>query len=136
MTLTPDVVQVARELEEGTAAETNIGDPLAAADSDNDILLYSIVEDPTDTPTTSDDEKFDIDSRIRSVEGQDRARTTSPSPTRGSVANSSGIRRRLSRAKDPSGAMGDATVTITLMDVNEAPLFGDDSSDDLVRHGE
>ena len=24
---------------------------------------------------------------------------------------------------DPSGAMGDATVTITLMDVNEAPMF-------------
>ena len=44
-TTTADVVEVARELEEGTAAKTNIGDPVAAADADNDILLYSIVED-------------------------------------------------------------------------------------------
>ena len=47
-TATPDVVEVARELEEGTAAKTNIGDPVAAADADNDILLYSIVEDVVD----------------------------------------------------------------------------------------
>ena len=45
-----DVVEVARELEEGTAKDTNIGDPVAAADADNDILLYSIVEDPVGTP--------------------------------------------------------------------------------------
>ena len=27
------------------------------------------------------------------------------------------------RATDPSGAMGEATVAITLMDLNEAPVF-------------
>ena len=41
-------VQVTRETNEGEAAETNIGDPIAASDADSDVLLYSIVEDVTD----------------------------------------------------------------------------------------
>ena len=36
--------------------------PLSASDEDNDLLLYSIVKDPTDALTTqTDDEKFSID---------------------------------------------------------------------------
>ena len=34
-------LQVARELDEGTAAEANIGDPISATDADNDVLRYN-----------------------------------------------------------------------------------------------
>ena len=35
------------------------------------------------------------------------------------------------RATDPSGATGDATVTINVTDVNESPDFGDDDTTTL-----
>ena len=91
----PDVFEVARELEEGTAAKTNIGDPIAAADSDNDILLYSIVEDVivegvVDGDTQTDDEKFDIDSRT----GQLKVKTVlNYELPQGVCSRQSGIRR-------------------------------------------
>ena len=115
----PDVFEVARELEEGTAAETNIGDPVAAADSDNDILLYSIVEDVVDGATQTDDEKFDIDSRT----GQLKVKIVLDFEPEGSQVGDDQEYVVVIRATDPSGAMGDATVTITLLDVNEAPMF-------------
>ena len=118
---TTTAVEVTRETNENEPAGANIGDPVAAADADNDLLLYSIVED-VDGGTQTDDEKFDIDR----MAGQLKVKTVLDFEPPGSQGSDQEYVVVI-RATDPSGASGTATVTITLLDVNEAPMFADDA---------
>ena len=52
-------IVVTRELNENTAGGVNIGKPVSASDSDNDVLVYSIRPDP-ETVEIEDDETPNI----------------------------------------------------------------------------
>ena len=132
----------------------NIGDPIAATDANNDVLLYSIVADPADATSTSDDEKFNIGRTtgqlsLKAEKGHDFENS-------GAIVGASGDADMNAtvddlpddtafdpaqhddgkipytvtiRATDPSGATGDKPITVYLLDVNEAPEFSSGSKD-------
>ena len=135
----PDKVDPISVKENATGA---IGDPIVATDPDNDILLYSIVADVDgddlndtldDAENTTDDEKFKIgkttgqlslvEEKGENFEDADN-RVDDSDPTDGTIAYMVTI-----RATDPSGATGDKTITVNLMDVNESPVFTAPSKD-------
>ena len=124
---TADGFQVDRTSNEGAAEGSNVGDPISATDGDDDILRYNIVAD-VDTDNdgtvndTSDDEKFTIDDKT----GQLKIGTVLDFEPAGSVATSQLYVVNV-RVVDPSGADAVAVVRITLQDVNEPPIFDDDS---------
>ena len=114
---------VVKSVAENTARGANIGAAVEAADSDGDILTYTLVG------TNLDDDKFDIDNatgRLKVKESLNFEATT------GSAA-SSNVYTVVVRATDSSGddtgeiPPADATVTITVNDVNEAPSVTGDS---------
>ena len=122
-----DGVQVTYEVPENSKGSKIGKKPLSASDTDNDLLLYSIVAD-TDADSSgeidgdedaTDDTKFDIDPRSGQLKVDADLSFEAPSEV-GDTDNAYVI---TVRATDPSGAPGEATVTITVTDVNEAPKF-------------
>ena len=133
-------VQVIRKVDEGVSG--NLGDPIVATDAENDVLLYSIVADVdtdddgsvTGDEDATDDEKFSISGsgQLSLKEKQDFEDAGSKLDDNDDTdinetaddADDDMIPYTVKiRATDPSGATGDATVTVTLMNVNEAPVF-------------
>ena len=110
---TADVIEVARSVDENSAAGTSIGKPVSATDADRDVLQYKLGGD--------DDDMFDINTATGQLKVKDDLdsadnRATGTTPTTHTVTVT---------ATDPSGAESDpvATVTITVNDVNESPVF-------------
>ena len=120
--------QVERESNEGAAVDSNIGDPISATDADNDVLRYEIVKDAANANPGTDDEKFKIDPKSGQLmvgtklnfEPAGSVGATTESPDQIYVVNV--------RVVDPSGADAVAEVRIELQDVNEPPIFNDDSN--------
>ena len=91
-----------RTVAENTAAGTNIGDPVAASDPEQDMLSYSL--------GGADAASFEIDSGS----GQLQTKAALDYETRSSYALTVS-------AADPSGASDTIALTITLANVDEAP---------------
>ena len=108
-------VQAARMVEENTPAGEDVGLPVEASDSDNDILTYTI--DDTAAAT------FDIEA----ASGQIKTKSDLDEDTLDTY-------RATVTATDPAGATTEVTVTITVTGVNEAPdITGD--VDDYAENG-
>ncbi len=91
-----------RTIPENTAADTNIGDPVTATDPDNDALTYTL--------SGTDSASFDI----VQGSGQLKTKVALDHETKDSYTVTV-------TATDPSGESDEITVTITVIDVNEAP---------------
>ena len=132
---TEDGFQVTIMLKEGTATGSNVGDPVSATDDDNDVLRYMILEETNDaTPPadTTDYAKFKIDSKTGQLMVGDTKLDYEPAGSvGGSATGNPGTADQIYvvtvRVVDPSGAPADADVTIMLQDVNEPPIFDEDS---------
>ena len=139
-------IQLNRSVDENTAVDVNIGKPVSASDSDNDILIYELA----DTPDLKDEDKarFTINSGSGQIkvgkklgadtgtpdQREDETSTTldpvDPALPGGNddaddAANSQYVLRV--KATDPSGASATVNVIVTVVDVNEAPKFGADA---------
>ena len=132
---TEDGFQVTIMLKEGTDTGSNVGDPVSATDDDNDVLRYMILEETNDaTPPvdTTDYAKFKIDSKTGQLMVGDTKLDYEPAGSvGGSATGNLGTADQnyvvTVRVVDPSGAPADADVTIILQDVNEPPIFDEDS---------
>ena len=102
---------VTRTVPENTAAGMNIGAPVAATDDDDTVLTYTL-------DAGTDAASFDIDAAT----GQLMAKGEIDFED---AANPDDQYVVTVTATDPSGADADATVTINVTDVNEAPEFDD-----------
>ena len=91
-----------RTIPENTAADTNIGDPVTATDPDNDALTYTL--------SGTDSASFDI------VQGAGQLKTKAALDHETKDSYTVTV-----TATDPSGESDEITVTITVIDVNEAP---------------
>ena len=135
---TTDGVQATRAVDEG-AKGVNVGKPLSAKDADGDVLLYTIAADGTmddgegtdDNPVTNIRDLFSIDPRsgqlktkVDTLDSDDSGNTadSDQADTSGEASYTFEV-----TAKDPSGAPGMATVTVTITDVNDKPAFPDAS---------
>ena len=107
-------VQINRSVDENTPAATNIGKPVSASDADNDVLVYTLGDD-------DDEDSFSISpstGQLKTKAALDFEADANPADDEFSV---------MVTATDPSGAFATETVTIELMDVNEAPKFDIDT---------
>ena len=125
----PNEIIVTRKVAENTVAGTNIGKPVSASDTDNDVLVYSLGGEVTIGSDQVDaTDLFNISSSSGQLKAKAKLNfeglTASPStnPT-------SNLYPVMVTATDPSGAPTPQLVTIELTDVNEAPAFeeGDDT---------
>ena len=108
-------IQVARAVDEGVKS-ANVGDPITAKDGDGDELVYTI--DPASA-----------DYAINEVTGQVTTKTKRDSDDDGDDATN--VTETFTvKVTDPSGASGEATVTVTINDVNDNPAFST-AADDL-----
>ncbi len=121
------VVQALRSVDENTPAGRPIGDPVAAGDVNGDTLTYSLGSGDGTTTTidgsTSDDASFDIDWATGQLmtKGELNAESTDPADRE---ADRDGFQLEVTiTATDPSGARGQVVVSITVNDVNEAPVI-------------
>ena len=106
-----------REVAENTPAGTNIGAPVVA--SDTDVLTYSL-----ENPNTGDAAEFDIN------------RATGHLITKAALNHEEKATYTVMvQATDPFEAMGEAQVTITVTDVNEAPTVTGAASIDHAENG-
>ena len=133
-------VEVSRSVRENTPAGAPIGDPVTAADADEDTLFYELL----DTPDLADEDgnvRFTIDSlsgQIRmgeelGADGEQRVDEDSTSLTGGpalpddddadDASNSEYVLRV--RAIDPSTASDTVNVIVRVTEVNEPPAFAD-----------
>ena len=135
---TTDVVEAMRAVDEGKKG-ANVGKPLSAKDGDGDVLLYTIAAAGTmndgdgggvDNVTNIRD-LFSIDPRSGQLKTKVDTLNSDDSGTTGTTDDSNGeaIYTFEVTAKDPSGAPGTATVTVTITDVNDEPAFPDASLD-------
>ena len=97
-----------RKVEENTAEDGNAGDPVRAEDADEDTLAYEL-------SGGADMDKFSID--------EDTGQITVGSAKLDYEAGQRDFEVEVT-ARDPFGASGTTTVTITVTDMNEAPMFG------------
>ena len=114
--LSAEGVQTAqtREVAENTRAGTNLGAPVVA--SDPDVLTYSL--------SGTDEEAFDIN------------RVTGQLMTKAALDHETKERYVVTvTATDPFGAMVTSEVTITVTDVNEAPMVTGTASIDHAENG-
>ena len=134
-------IDVARFVAETATVGLAIGEPVSATDTDDDILLYELL----DTPDLEDDDgdaRFTIDSlsgQIRvgkelgadSGETEDEATTLPGDPAlpegedAGEADNSEYVLRV--RVSDPSTASATVNVIVRVTEVNEPPAFPDDA---------
>ncbi len=97
-----------RSIAENTAADTNIGDPVSATDADEDTLAYAL--------SGTDAASFDIDT----TNGQIKTKVALNYETKKSYAV-------VVTASDET--LSDTiNITINVSDVNDAPVFADDST--------
>ena len=135
-------IDVARSVPENTAVGMPIGEPVAATDTDNDVLVYELL----DTPDMEDDDgrpRFTIDRlsgqiRVAEVLGADAGEAADEDSTdliggpalpegedAGKAKNSEYVLRV--RVSDPSTASATVNVIVRVTEVNEPPAFGDDA---------
>ena len=142
-------IEVARSVEENTAAGTAIGSAVSALDADGDILFYDLL----DTPDLEDSDglaRFTIDSssgqiRVGKVLGADAGEQEDDPGERededstaltvdlalpreedpGVDENSQYVLRV--RVSDPSTASATVNVNVTVTNVNEPPAFDEDA---------
>ncbi len=139
---TTSYVEVTRAVAENSAVGTSVGEPITAADADEDVLFYELL----DTPDLEDEDghvRFTIDSvsgqlRVRERLGADAGErvdedaaplTGSPELPEGEDAgepdNSEYVLRV--RVSDPSTASATVNVIVKVTEVNEAPAFDEDA---------
>ena len=108
--------QADRAVDEGKK-DANVGKPMAAKDTDGDILIYEIT-----ATTDASEDKFAIDKRTGQL-------TTSVddlnSDNDGNSENDTATHQVTVKATDPSGASDTAVVRITIVDTNDTPVFPD-----------
>ena len=129
-----DIVVEANENQTG-----DIGDPVLASDSDNDVLLYSkgtLFDTDGTTELANDNALFDIAEKTGqiSIVGDDGV-DFETAVTGGKTPNADGTDDGIPdgaitytfviTATDPSGATGTEAVTVAIKNVNEAPAFTD-----------
>ena len=137
-----DNIDIARSVPENTAVGMPIGDPVSAADADEDILFYELLDTP-DLEDGDGDARFTIDSltgQIRAgkklgadpdeVEDEDSRDLTAAlgltvDEDPGEAGNSEYVLRV--RASDPSTASATVNVIVRITEVNEPPAFDDDA---------
>ena len=112
-----------RGVDENTAANQPIGNPLTATDADNDTLTYSL--------DTTSDAFFDIDSggQLLTEAGLDREARNSY-PVNVSVSDGKASDGTASTSTDST-----ITVTITVEDVDEPPLIVGETSIEFAENG-
>ncbi len=117
-----DNIVVNREVDENTAVGSAVGKPVSATDPDGDVLIYTIVADPSDAPATTDDEQFDIDTATGQLKVKTKfdAEASDGADDNCNTANTCKVNVK---ATDPSGADMDQEVTIKINNLNEAPKF-------------
>ena len=134
-------IEIARSVPENTAVGMAIGEPVLAADDDEDILFYELL----DTPDLRDDgdARFAMDSltgqiRVGRVLGADPGETEDedstalagdpalPSDEDADEENNGEYVLRV-RASDPSTASATVNVIVRVTEVNEAPAFDEDA---------
>ncbi len=129
-------IEVARSVAENSAVGSPIGRPVSAADDDDDILLYELLDTPEGAA------RFAIDSlsgqiRVGRVLGADVGEPEDEDSTAlagvpalpededaGDAGNSEYVLRV--RASDPSTASATVNVIVRFINVNEAPAFRED----------
>jgi len=107
-------IVVLRAVDEGKKSE-KVGKPILAKDGDNDTLRYTIV--PANDNYAIDPWSGQVTTKTE--------RNSDDSGDTGDVADDDGeiVETFTVRATDPSGAYGEATVKVTINDVNDAPTF-------------
>ena len=119
---TTEGTQATREVDEN-AKGANVGEPFTAKDGDDDILLYTLTDPSTDAPDLT--EYFGIDARTgqittkKELDSDEDAADTDADEEEWTVTVT---------ATDPSGATGEATLVITINNINDAPKFADDTA--------
>ena len=118
-TTSPNTKEATREVKENSAAGTEVGDPVAAVDLDD----RKMQEDLTYELTGTGSNLFTIDGRV----GDTRS-DSEPGQIR--VADGAALNTETTptyeltvRATDPSGEDDEVTVTITVVNVDEPPVF-------------
>ena len=122
-------VQIARS--KGENSKGNIGDPLTATDANGDPRLYTITggadKDCFGIGKTSGQlmltAERDFESPLAACKTGGAARTVTDDTATANVDERQQYVVVIT-ATDPSGATGNATVTVTITDANEAPKFG------------
>ena len=135
-------IDVARSVAENTAVGMPIGEPLSAADADEDILFYELLDTP-DLEDGDGDARFTIDSesgqiRVGKVLGADPGETEDedstaltgvpalPDDEDADEENNGEYVLRV-RVSDPSTASATVNVIVRVTEVNEAPAFDEDA---------
>ena len=142
-------IDISRSVAENTAVGMDVGRAVSASDADNDALFYELL----DTPDLEDEDgtaRFTIDSlsgRIRvgkrlgadagEREDEDSTSLTGvpalpPGENAGDADNSEYVLRV--KVWDPSTASATVNVIIRVIDVNEAPRFDADTTQDGIQH--
>ena len=104
----PDAGTAAREVEENSPPGTNVGKPVTATDPNSDVLTYSL--------GSGDDEgNYRIDPGTGQITVGPRAMLDHEAEDREHTV--------MVTATDPSDVTGTVTVTVTIKDVNEAPMI-------------
>ena len=105
-----------RSVPESTAVGDPVGDPVTAADPDDDTLTYEL-----DNDVDSDLQFFDIDMETGQIEVAQELDFDAVGQGRATAAVA-GTYTVVVRATDPSGLADNITVTITAENVNEDPV--------------
>ena len=134
-------IDVARSVAENTAVGMPIGEPLSAADADEDILFYELLDTP-DLEDGDGDARFTIDSesgqiRVGKVLGADPGETEDEDstaltgvpalPDDDADEENNGEYVLRVRVSDPSTASATVNVIVRVTEVNEAPAFDEDA---------
>ena len=145
---TTPYIDISRSIPENTAVGMPIGEPVTASDANEDLLFYELLDTP-DLRDSDDRPRFTIDSlsgqlRVGKVLGadaaledlpterEDEASTTDlggpelPAGEDAQEADNSEYVLRV-RVSDPSTAADTVNVIVTVAEVNEAPLFGENA---------
>ena len=109
---TANTKMASREIAENTAAGMNIGDPVAATDEDRDTLTYTL----SNVPDSTDAALFAIDRGTGQLQTKAALNAEPTSEATHMVAV---------HVSDGNGGTDSITVTITVTDVNDAPIFAD-----------
>ena len=100
----------------------NVGSPITAMDADGDIRTYSVAGDGDDNA------RFAIDRVTGQLKVASGTTLNFESPSDQGDTPGNNTYEVTIRATDSSGADADATVIVTVSDVNEKPTFGDEDT--------